>query len=70
MRHRWTDPNVQAELAAKSAMGMSAAQIAEDIGCTRSAVAGAMSRYGLFADSQPERESVTLATMYRSRTVH
>jgi hypothetical protein len=48
---RWQDPNLQERLADMSARGMSAAQIAEQIGETRDAVKSAMSRYGLFAST-------------------
>jgi hypothetical protein len=70
MRHRWDSPEIQAELAAKSAMGMSATEIAKDIGATKDQVASAMTRYGLFASSRPERKSVTLPSVSCLSTVH
>jgi hypothetical protein len=48
---KWKNPQLQEHLAELSARGMSAAQIAEQIGVTRDAVKSAMSRYGLFASS-------------------
>lgn len=48
---RWQDPSLQEELADMSARGMSAAQIAAELGETRDAVKSAMTRYGLFASN-------------------
>jgi hypothetical protein len=52
---RWQDPALQERLAELSARGMSAAQIAAEIGETRDAVKSAMTRYGLFASSGRRR---------------
>lgn len=48
---RWQSPALQEQLADMSARGMSAAQIAAELGETRDAVKSAMTRYGLFASS-------------------
>jgi hypothetical protein len=52
---RWQNPQLQERLAELSARGMSAAQIAEQIGETRDAVKSAMTRYGLFASTGRRR---------------
>ena len=52
MRRRWDDPQIQSELAAQSARGLSAGQIARQMGASTDAVKSAMTRYGLFASSK------------------
>jgi hypothetical protein len=63
MRSRgyWTCPEKQAALAALSSMGLSAKEIAEELGETRGAVRNAMWRNGLFANPRGSRKPVTLA---------
>jgi transposase len=63
MRNRgyWGCPERQAALAALSAMGLSAKEIADEIGATRDAVKNALNRYGLYATRRGSRKPVTLA---------
>jgi hypothetical protein len=69
MRRRWADTATQMQLAEMSARGLSAGQIARKVGATKDQVASAMSRYGLFSSSRPERRLVTLAKPSRGLDV-
>jgi hypothetical protein len=52
---RWTSRRTQELLAELSARGNSAGRIAAAIGESRNAVAGAMNRYQLFAETRTRR---------------